>query len=88
MTEVTISCLQDDTGPCIIYVRGKRARVTGRRICTFLTKAWFYEPWETNQWAIFVAQGIFGNQAIIQVFRASDRLSSLPGAKIMAHKQK
>jgi len=49
MTEVTISCLQDDTGPCIIYVRGKRARVTGRRICTFLTKAWFYEPWETNQ---------------------------------------
>ena len=41
-----------------------------------------------KQLVIFVAQVFFGNQAIIQVFRARDQLSSLSGAKIMAHKPK
>jgi len=75
--------------PAHVYIREEK-------LCTGYRATYIYV---LNKNPSFMVQGtktlckfcvscFFGNQAIIRVFRAHDRFSSLSGAKIMAHKLK
>jgi len=48
-------------GYIYIHYQATCIYVTRRHKYTFLTKILVLWPWEPNQWAVFVAQVLFGN---------------------------